>query len=114
MPLARHGYKVLLLNHVIFPSAYIATRMVWPPGGAEHHYVGNVLAREPLLLRFVRLVSQKVTALHIPTYGNGFLAFVQIEKSNLGEPKNVALAAMTAHLNIKKVIVVDLRAYRTS
>jgi 2,5-furandicarboxylate decarboxylase 1 len=32
---------------------------------------------------------------------------VQINKSNPGEPKNVCMAAFTAHVNIKKVIVVD-------
>jgi len=77
------------------------------PGEAEHIYIGNVLPREPLLLRFVRHVSPNITGLHIPPYGNGFAALVQVEKSNPGEPKNIALAAFTAHVNIKKVIVVD-------
>ena len=77
------------------------------PGWAEHIYLGNVLPREPLLLRFVRHVSSNVTGLHIPPYGNGFLALVQLNKTNPGEPKNVALAALAAHVNIKKVIVVD-------
>ncbi len=77
------------------------------PGGPEHIYIGNVLPREPLLLRFVRHVSKNVTGLHIPPYGNGFLAIVQLDKRNPGEPKNVALAAFTAHVNIKQVIVVD-------
>ncbi|HET6443203.1 MAG TPA: UbiD family decarboxylase, partial [candidate division Zixibacteria bacterium] len=77
------------------------------PGHDEHIYIGNVLPREPLLLRFVRHVSQNVTGLHIPPYGNGFSVIVQAEKSNPGEPKNIAMAAFTAHVNIKKVIVVD-------
>jgi 2,5-furandicarboxylate decarboxylase 1 len=77
------------------------------PGWDEHIYIGNVLPREPLLLRFVRHVSQNVTALHIPPYGNGFLAIVQLAKTNPGEPKNAAMAAFTAHVNIAKVIVVD-------
>jgi len=77
------------------------------PGEAEHIYIGNVLPREPLLLRFVRHVSTNVTALHIPPYGNGFAALVQVQKSNPGEPRNIAMAAFTAHVNIKKVIVVD-------
>ena len=63
---------------------------------------------EPLLLRFVRHVSQNVTALHIPPIRQWFFAaIVQVAKSNPGEPKNIALAAFTAHVNIKKVIVVD-------
>ena len=77
------------------------------PGWTEHIYIGNVLPREPLLLNFARHVSKGVTALHIPPYGNGFAAIVQIKKSNPGEPKNVCLAAFTAHVNIAKVIVVD-------
>lgn len=77
------------------------------PGAYEHVYIGNVLPREPLLRRFVKHVSAKVTGLHIPPYTNGFSAVVQIEKSNPGEPKNAAFAALTAHVNVKTVIVVD-------
>jgi 2,5-furandicarboxylate decarboxylase 1 len=76
------------------------------PGWYEHIYIGNVLPREPLLLRFLRHISKDV-AVHIPPYSNGFSAIVQLKKSNPGQPKNVALAAMTAHINIKQVIVVD-------
>ncbi|NJN94787.1 MAG: hypothetical protein HC875_12170 [Anaerolineales bacterium] len=76
------------------------------PGWYEHIYIGNVLPREPLLLRFLRHISKDV-AVHIPPYSNGFSAIVQLNKNNPGQPKNVALAAMTAHINIKQVIVVD-------
>lgn len=76
------------------------------PGWYEHIYIGNVLPREPLLLRFLRHISKDV-AVHIPPYSNGFSAIVQLKKNNPGQPKNVALAAMTAHINIKQVIVVD-------
>jgi len=76
-------------------------------GSFEHINLGNVLPREPLLRRHTRYVSKNVKAVHIPPYGSGFLALVQLEKSNEGEPKNVALAAMTAYVNIKNVIVVD-------
>lgn len=73
----------------------------------EHINLGNVLPREPLLLKHTRYVSKGVTAVHIPPYGSGFLAIIQMKKKNPGEPKNVALAAMTAYVNIKNVIVVD-------
>ncbi|HXV99302.1 MAG TPA: UbiD family decarboxylase [Anaerolineae bacterium] len=76
------------------------------PGWYEHIYIGNVLPREPLLLRFLQHISKDV-AVHIPPYANGFSAIVQLKKNNPGQPKNVALAAMTAHINIKQVIVVD-------
>lgn len=77
------------------------------PGEAEHIYIGNVLPREPLLRRFVTHVSSHITGLHIPPYGNGFSVIIQVDKQHPGEPKNIALAAFTGHVNIKKAIVVD-------
>jgi len=77
------------------------------PGMFEHINLGNVLPREPLLKRNTRYVSKGVTNVHIPPYGSGFLALVQLKKKNPGEPKNVALAAMMTYVNIKNVIVVD-------
>ncbi|MBN1259145.1 MAG: UbiD family decarboxylase [Anaerolineae bacterium] len=112
-PLAEfHGYygelwqsPVLEVTAICHRDAPIFQTII--PGAAEHIYLGNVLPREPLLLHFVRHVSKNILNLHIPAYGNGFAAIVQLSKSHPGEPKNVALAAMTAHVNIKKVIVVD-------
>lgn len=73
----------------------------------EHINLGNVLPREPLLKKFCTYVSKNVKNVHIPPYGSGFLALVAIDKKNPGEPKNVALGAMTTYVNIKNVIVVD-------
>jgi len=112
-PLAEfHGYYGELWESPVFYVTAVCFRdnpifQTIVPGDAEHIYIGNVLPREPLLLRFVRHVSQNVTGLHIPPYSNGFAAVVQLKKSNPGEPKNAAMAAFTAHVNIKKVIVVD-------
>ena len=112
-PLAEfHGYYGELWESPTFEVSAICYRnkpiyQTIIPGWAEHIYIGNVLPREPLLLQFVRHVSKGVTALHIPPYSNGFMAIVQIKKSNPGEPKNVCMAAFTAHVNIAKVIVVD-------
>lgn len=112
-PLAEfHGYYGELWESPVFEVTAVCYRaepiyQTIVPGWAEHVYLGNVLPREPLLMRYVRHVSRNVTALHIPPYGNGFSAIVQLKKSNPGEPKNVALAAFTAHVNIKQVIVVD-------
>ncbi|MEL7610127.1 MAG: UbiD family decarboxylase [Bacillota bacterium] len=77
------------------------------PGLAEHMYLGSVIPREPLLMRHARYVSKQVQNVHIPPYGSGFLALIQIRKKNPGEPKNLALAAMMTYVNIKNVIVVD-------
>jgi 2,5-furandicarboxylate decarboxylase 1 len=112
-PLAEfHGYYGELWESPVFEVTAICHRdnpiyQTIVPGHDEHIYIGNVLPREPLLLRFVKHVSKNVTGLHIPPYGNGFSAYVQVEKSNPGEPKNIALAAFTAHVNIKQVIVFD-------
>lgn len=112
-PLAEfHGYYGELWESPIFEVTAVCFRenpiyQTIIPGWAEHIYIGNVLPREPLLLQFVRHVSKGVSGLHIPPYSNGFSAIVQLEKSNPGEPKNVCLAAFTAHVNIKQVIVVD-------
>lgn len=112
-PLAEfHGYYGEMWNSPVFQVTAVCYRsqpifQTIIPGEFEHVYIGNVLPREPLLLRFVRHVSSHVTGLHIPPYGNGFSAVVQIQKSNPGEPKNVAMAAFTAHVNVKQVIVVD-------
>jgi 2,5-furandicarboxylate decarboxylase 1 len=107
-----HGYFGEIWESPVFHVTAICWRddpifQTIIPGWNEHVYVGNVLPREPLLLNFVRHVSKNVTGLHIPPYSSGFSAIVALNKTNPGEPKNVALAAMTAHVNIKWVIVVD-------
>ena len=76
------------------------------PGWYEHIFIGNVLPREPLLRRFVRHIDPSADV-SIPPYGNGFLAVIQIDRDNPGTPKNLAMAAMAAHINIRNVIVVD-------
>ncbi|MEI7884094.1 MAG: UbiD family decarboxylase [Clostridia bacterium] len=73
----------------------------------EHVVIGNVVPREPVLKRLVKFVSSNVVDVHIPPYGSGFMAIIKLKKQNPGEPKNVALAAMTSNVNIKNVIVVD-------
>jgi 2,5-furandicarboxylate decarboxylase 1 len=76
-------------------------------GGYEHVSVGNMITREPLLERFARHISRRVTAVHLPPYAAGFTALIAMENPEPGEAKNVALAAMGAHVNFKTVIVVD-------
>jgi 2,5-furandicarboxylate decarboxylase 1 len=111
-PLAEfHGYHGELWNSPTFEVTAVCWRddpiyQTIIPGWNEHIYIGNVLPREPLLLKFLRHVNP-TAAVHIPPYGNGFSAIVQTRRDNPGQPKNLALAAMTAHVNIKQVIVVD-------
>lgn len=112
-PLAEfHGYFGEIWQSPVFQVTAICWRdepifQTIIPGWNEHVYLGNVLPREPLLLNYVEYVSDNVTGLHIPPYGNGFTTLISIDKSNPGEPKNVALAAFTAHVNVKWCIVVD-------
>jgi 2,5-furandicarboxylate decarboxylase 1 len=112
-PLAEfHGYFGEIWDSPVFHVTAVCWRedpifQTIIPGWNEHLYLGNVLPREPLLLNHVQHVSQNVTGLHIPPYGSGFTAIVAIEKTNPGEPKNVAMAAFTAHVNVKWCIVVD-------
>jgi 2,5-furandicarboxylate decarboxylase 1 len=111
-PLAEfHGYHGEIWNSPTFEVTAICWRdepifQTIIPGWYEHVYIGNVLPREPLLTRFVRHIN-KSAVVHIPPYTNGFSAIVQINRENPGQPKNIAMAAMTAHINIKQVIVVD-------
>lgn len=112
-PLAEfHGYFGELWESPVFHVTAVCWRddpifQTLIPGWNEHLYLGNVLPREPLLLNHVRHVTQKVSGLHIPPYSSGFTAIVAIDKSNPGEPKNVAMAAFAAHVNVKWCIVVD-------
>ncbi len=111
-PLAEfHGYHGEEWNSPTFEVSCISWRddpiyQSIIPGWYEHIYIGNVLPREPLLRRFVRHLDDTADV-HIPPYGNGFLAVIQIDRDNPGTPKNLAMAAMAAHINIRNVIVVD-------
>lgn len=112
-PLAEfHGYFGEMWKSPVFHVTGVCWRnnpvfQTILPGWNEHVYLGNVLPREPLLLNYAQHVAKNVTGLHIPPYGSGFTTIVAIDKSNPGEPKNVALAAFTAHVNVKWCIVVD-------
>lgn len=111
-PLAEfHGYHGEPWNSPTFEISCISWRddpiyQTIIPGWYEHIYIGNVLPREPLLRRFVRHLDANADV-HIPPYGNGFLAIVQIDRDNPGAPKNLAMAAMAAHINVRNVIVID-------
>jgi 2,5-furandicarboxylate decarboxylase 1 len=76
-------------------------------GGYEHVSLGNMITREPLLARFIRHITRKLKAVHLPPYAAGFTAIVSLDHPEPGEARNVAIAAMAAHVNIKTVIVVD-------
>jgi len=111
-PLAEfHGYYGELWESPTFEVSAVCWRddpifQTIIPGWYEHIYIGNVLPREPLLRRFVRHINRSATV-HIPPYANGFTAIIRFQRDNPGQPKNLAMAAMAAHVNIRNVIVVD-------
>jgi 2,5-furandicarboxylate decarboxylase 1 len=72
---------------------------------AEHLLLGNALTREPALDTAVRNMSPRVRAVRLP--GTGFAAVISMENPQPGEPRSVALAALSFHVNTKMVIVVD-------
>jgi 2,5-furandicarboxylate decarboxylase 1 len=112
-PLAEFtGHYGLLWKSPVFKVKAICHRNnpIWQTlNGAsyEHINLGNVLSREPALKKFTTYVSKSVKSVHIPPYGSGFLALISMDKKNEGEAKNVAMAAMVSHINIKTVIVLD-------
>ena len=111
-PLAEfHGYHGEAWNSPTLEVSSISWRndpifQTIIPGWYEHIYIGNILPREPLLRNYVRHLDPSAEV-YIPPYGNGFLAIIQIERDNPGTAKNLAMAAMAAHINIRNVIVVD-------
>ena len=78
------------------------------PGWREHIYLGCTLGREGLLNAFVEQISKNVNAVHIPPWSNGFTVIVQLSKSEPGESKEVALAALAAHRSFRNCIVVGM------
>jgi len=76
-------------------------------GSYEHVSLGNMVTREPLLARFISHLTTKLKAVHLPPYAAGFTAIISLHHPAPGEARNVAIAAMAAHVNIKTVIVVD-------
>ena len=111
-PLAEfHGYHgemwdspTLEVSAISFRNNPIYQTII--PGWYEHIYIGNILPREPLLRNQIRHIDPSADVI-IPPYGNGFMAVIQIDRDNPGTPKNLALAAMSAHINIRNVVVVD-------
>jgi len=76
-------------------------------GSQEHLILGNVISREPVLYKLAKHVDPNVVAVHIPPYTAGFHAIISTKKTIEGLTKNLIFAALTSHINIKHVIIVD-------
>ncbi|MGH6690285.1 MAG: UbiD family decarboxylase [Gammaproteobacteria bacterium] len=98
----KHVARIVAITHRISPIFQTMNG-----GGYEHVSLGNMITREPLLARFIRHVTPRLNAVHLPPYAAGFTAIVSLNGPQPGEARNVAIAAMAAHVNIKTVIVVD-------
>jgi 2,5-furandicarboxylate decarboxylase 1 len=76
-------------------------------GGLEHLMLGGI-PREATILTHLQRVFTCVKDVHLSPGGVcRYHLYVQIEKRNDGEAKNVILAALGAHYDIKHVVVVD-------
>ncbi|MBL8377622.1 MAG: UbiD family decarboxylase [Burkholderiales bacterium] len=98
----KHVARITCITHRAAP--------IWQTmngGGYEHQSVGNMITREPLLARFVRHITPRMKAVHLPPYAAGFTAIISLSKPEPGEARNVALAALAAHVNFKTIIVVN-------
>lgn len=73
----------------------------------EHLVLGNALTREPALETQVLKISPRVTGVHLPPYASGFTAIIRMADPRPGEPLSVGIAALSSHVNIKTVILVD-------
>lgn len=77
------------------------------PASREHLLLGGI-PREAALLDALRKVSPRVRAVNL-TFGGScrFHAVVALDKQVEGEPKNVLLAALASHSDVKQAIAVD-------
>lgn len=76
-------------------------------GGLEHLMLGGI-PREATLLTHLQRVFTSVKDVHLSPGGVcRYHLYVQIDKKSDGEGKNVLLAALGAHYDIKHVVVVD-------
>jgi len=73
----------------------------------EHLLLGTAVTREPKLKRLTMTTSPRVRDAYLPPYASGFLALITMDNPRPGEVRAVGLAALTAHVNINTVVVVD-------
>jgi 2,5-furandicarboxylate decarboxylase 1 len=73
----------------------------------EHLLLGTAVTREPKLKRLAVDTSPRVREVYLPPYASGFLALIAMHAPRPGEARAVGLAALTAHVNINTVVIVD-------
>ena len=73
----------------------------------EHLVLGNAVVREPPLRAAVERITGRAAAVHVPPYGSGFMGYVSLKEPRPGEARNVGIAALHSHVNVKTAVVVD-------
>jgi 2,5-furandicarboxylate decarboxylase 1 len=77
------------------------------PGHADHLLLDAPMI-EAYLFNRIKAVVPGVMAVHMPVSGSARLhAYIQVKKSNDGEPKTVIATALSSDYRLKHVIVVD-------
>jgi len=77
------------------------------PGHADHLLLDAPMI-EAYLFNRIKAVVSGVIAVHMPVSGSARLhAYIQLKKSNDGEPKTVIATALSSDYRLKHVIVVD-------
>jgi len=76
-------------------------------GCQEHLLLGSV-PREAVVLSRLQALFPTVRNVHLSKGGTGrFHLYIQIDKRNEGEAKNIMMAGLSLHFDFKKVVVVD-------
>jgi 2,5-furandicarboxylate decarboxylase 1 len=76
-------------------------------GCQEHLLLGSV-PREAVVLARLQALFPTVRNVHLSRGGTGrFHLYIQVDKRNEGEPKNIMMAGLCLHFDFKKVVVVD-------
>ncbi|GAA5167528.1 MULTISPECIES: UbiD family decarboxylase [Amycolatopsis] len=99
---ARHVIELSAVTHRREPLYHTIV------GGGREHLLLGCIPREGSFLSELRRTFPCVTAVHLPLGGTcRYHLYVQVDRPAPGEVKNVILAALAVHYDIKHVTVVD-------
>ncbi|HET8682566.1 MAG TPA: UbiD family decarboxylase [Micromonosporaceae bacterium] len=98
----RHVIQVSTVTHRSDPLYHTIV------GGGREHLLLGCIPREGSFLSELRRTFPCVTAVHLSLGGTcRYHLYVQVDRPAPGEAKNVILAALALHYDVKQVIVVD-------
>jgi len=77
-------------------------------GGGLEHLILGCIPREATILNTLQQMFPNVLGVHLPPGGTcRYHLYVKLRATNRGEAKNVILAALASHYDVKHVVVVD-------